>query len=191
MAFSINDMRSQLVGGGWRPNHFQVIITYPFAAQADQKSPFMVKAASIPSVTIGKAEASYFGRRIGLPGDRVVEDWVVTVMNDTDFLVRDALERWSNIMNSFQGNIALAGNNPNDYKSQAILQCFDRSKNVIREYEMHGIFPLSVGSMDTAWDTTDIISEFQVVFSMDDFTLLDGLTGPSIGTEGAGGIIVT
>jgi hypothetical protein len=174
-------MRAQLAGGGWRPSHFQVIISYPFAAQADNKSPFMCKAASIPAVTVGKIEVPYFGRKYPIPGDRVVEDWTCTVMNDNDFQVRDALERWSNTINSYQGNLALAGVDPNTYLAQAILVCFDRAGNVIRQYEMHGLFPMTVGSIETAWETTDTISEFQVTFAMSDFTLLDGVTGAAFG----------
>lgn len=174
-------MRAQLAGGGWRPSHFQVIISYPFASQADQKSAFMVKAASIPSVSVGKIELPYFGRKVPYPGDRVVEDWTVTVINDTDFLVRDALERWSNAVNSLQGNLALAGTDPNNYVSQAVLVCFDRTGAPVRQYEMHGIFPMTVGSIETAWETTDTISEFQVTFAMSDFTLLDGVTGAAFG----------
>lgn len=179
--FNINEMRAQLTGGGWRPSHFQVIISYPFAAQTDSKSPFMVKASAIPAVTVGKIEVPYFGRKYPVPGDRVVEDWTCTVINDSDFQVRDALERWSNYINSFQGNIALAGIDPNNYLAQALLISFDRAGNVLRQYEMHGIYPMNISSIETNWETTDTISEFQVTFPMSDFTILDGVTGAAFG----------
>lgn len=181
MAFNISEIRSQLVYGGWRPTHFQVIISNPFAANSDNKTPFMVKAASLPEFTIGKIPVPYFGRTINVPGDRVWLDWTTTVINDEDFLVRDGLERWSNQMNAFERNVAQAGSNPNNYKSQAIIRAFGKDGTVLREYQLNGAFPTSVTGIDTDWAATDTIAEFQVVWSFDDCQVIGGITGDAGG----------
>ena len=103
MAFNINEIRSQLTFGGARASLFQVQFTNPANGVADIKVPFMVRAAQIPSSDLGVIEVPYFGRKIRLAGDRTFADWTVTVINDEDFLVRNAMEQWSNQINSLRG----------------------------------------------------------------------------------------
>jgi len=177
MAFNINEIRSQLEFGGYRPSHFQVIITNPFNPTADLKVPFMCRAASIPTVQIGKIEVPYFGRKINVPGDRVWEDWTTTIMNDEDFIIRNALEQWQNAMNAFRRNIATAGANPNNYKSTALVTAFGKTGNELRIYQLNGIFPMMVQSIDVDWSTTDTIAEYQVTWAFDEMEVVGGGTG--------------
>jgi hypothetical protein len=181
MTFNINDIRANLEFGGARPTHFQVIITNPFAPAADIKVPFMVKASSIPSYTMGKIEIPYFGRKSPIPGDRVWEDWTVTVMNDEDFIVRDALERWSNAMNAFRRNVAQNGASPNNYKSTAIITQYGKAGNELRVYQINGIFPTTIAPIELNWETTDQIEEFQVTWAFDDCEVVGGVTGDAGG----------
>lgn len=178
MAFSINDFRSQLSGGGARPTHFQVQITNPVDALGDFKVPFMVKAATLPSSTLGKMEAPYFGRKISLAGDRTFEPWNVTVINDEDFAIRNALEGWSNAINSHEGNLRETGTSaPNEYKSQAQISQFGKNGIVLREYTFYGIFPTEISSIDMNWESTDTIEEFTVNFEYDYWKITGGVTG--------------
>lgn len=96
MAFNINEIRSQLTLGGARNSLFSVQITNPVNGIADIKVPFMVRATTIPEATLGVIEVPYFGRKIRLAGDRTYGTWTVQVLNDEDFLIRNALEEWSN-----------------------------------------------------------------------------------------------
>ncbi len=182
MTFSINDIRAQLVGGGSRASHFQVIITNPINGSADLKTPFMVKAASVPTFQVGKIEVPYFGRKIPIPGDRVWEDWTTTVINDEDHLVRNALEHWSNAMNAFQRNFATQGSNPNLYKSQAQIIQYGKDKTVLRVYQLNGIWPMTISSIEKNWETTDTIDEFQVTWAYDDLEIIGGNTGNAGGS---------
>lgn len=177
MTFNINDMRAQLEYGGYRPSHFQVIITNPFNPAADIKMPFMVRAASIPTVTIGKIEVPYFGRKINVPGDRTWEDWDTTVINDEDFIVRNAIEQWHNAMNAFRRNIATSGANPNTYKSTALVTAFSKTGDERRIYQLNGVFPTLVQAIVVDWATTDTIAEFQVTWAFDEMEVVGGTTG--------------
>lgn len=177
MPFTINDMRSQLVGGGARPSHFQVIITNPINGAADLKVPFMVKAASVPAFTLGKVEVPYFGRKIPYAGDRVWEDWQTTVINDEDHLVRNALESWSNAINAFQRNISTVGVNPGAYKSQAQITKFSKDGQATRIYQLNDVWPMQIGAIDNNWETTDTIEEFPVIWAYTDCQIVGGSTG--------------
>lgn len=181
MAFNINEMRAGLVGGGARPSQFEVIITNPISSIADIKVPIMCKASQIPGYSIGKIEIPYFGRKIPIPGDRVVNDWTVTIMNDETFDIRNALEEWQNAMNSQQGNIATRGSNPSLYTSQATVRQFGKAGNVIRTYEINGIFPMDISPIDLSWESIDIIEEFQVTWAASDITVVGGNTGDAGG----------
>lgn len=180
MAFSVTDFRAQLVGGGARPSQFQVFLTNPIDTSGDGKMPFMCKAAQLPTFTIGKIEAPYFGRKIQLAGDRIFEPWTVTIINDEDFLVRNALERWQNSINSVDNNIRETGSsNPSDYKTQAQVVQYGQAGQVLREYSFEGLFPTEISSVDLNWETTDTIEEFTVTFEYDLWRVSGGITGSS------------
>lgn len=178
MAYNINDIRSQLVYGGARPTLFQVIITNPVTGAADLKLPFMCKVAQIPSSQLGTIEVPYFGRKLKIAGDRRFDPWTVTIINDEDFVVRDAMETWNNSINLYQQNISsLGGGAPNLYKSQAIVNQLGKGGNILRTYQFNGIFPESISPIDLSWAAVDEIEEFQVTFQYDTFEVLNGLTG--------------
>lgn len=176
--FNINDMKSQMVYGGYRPSKFSVRIYNPANSVADIKSQFMVQAAQAPASTLGMVEVPYFGRKIRLAGDRTYDTWTVSVLNDEDFLVKNALETWSNEINGAQSNLrGFGGPQPSLYKSQAQVIQYSKSGNVLREYQFDGLFPLEVGAMDLDWNATDQISSFQVTFAYDMWRISGGTTG--------------
>lgn len=175
MTFNINEFKSQLVGGGARPTLFQVQITNPVTGIADLKLPFMVKTAALPSSTLGSYVVPYFGRQIKYAGDRVFEDWPVTIINDEDFLVRNAMETWSNAINTHDSNTRSL---PQDYKSNAIVTQFGKDGSLLRTYVFEGIYPVSVDAIPLSWEATDIIEEFGVVFQYD-LWRVEGTTGTS------------
>jgi hypothetical protein len=178
MAFNINDIRSNLSLGGARGNLFQVTFNNPANAVADIKVPFLVRAAQIPESSIGVVEVPYFGRRIRLAGDRTFGDWAVTVINDEDFLIRNAMEEWSNRINSLQTNIRSFGSAaPLLYKSTAEVTQFSKTGVPIRTYKFNGIFPSSITSIDLNWADTDSIEEFSVTFQYDWWEVSGGITG--------------
>jgi len=167
-SFDINNFKSQLTHGGARQSLFSVQFTNPATTVADIKVPFLVKASSLPEVSLGNYQVPYFGRKINLAGDRQFQPWQVTVINDEDFLIRDALENWSNAINSLQTNIRSAGfNDTLAYKSTAIVNQYDRQGNTIRTYTFDGIYPQDITAIGLDWNATDQIEEFNVTFQYD------------------------
>lgn len=160
-------------GDGARQNLFQVQFTNLGNGSADLKVPFMCQAASIPASNLGTIQVPYMGRFIKLAGDRTYDSWVVTVINDEDFRIRNALEEWSNKINRFEGNIR----DIDRYKSQAQVIQYGKRGQILRVYEFDGIFPSTVSPIDLGWDINDSIEMFQVEFQYDLWTVKGGITG--------------
>jgi len=178
MAFNINEIRSQLSLGGARNSLFQVTIQNPANGAADVKVPFLVRATSIPASTLGLIEVPYFGRKIRLAGDRTFADWTVTVINDEDFTIRNAMEQWSNQIQTFQTNVRdFATASPSAYKAQAQVTQFSKTGQALRTYTFNGIFPTEVSPIELDWNATDTIEEFTVTFQYDWWEVTGGSTG--------------
>ena len=174
MAFSVQDIRSQLEGGGARPTLFQVtnIAGGGFDVEGAAKLPFMVKAAQLPASSLGTIEVPYFGRKIKVAGDRTFTEWTVTVINDEDFKIRNAMEAWSANINQHIGNQGIA-----DYKAEAQIVQYAKSGEILREYSFTGLFPSEVSPIEVSWETVDAIEEFTVTLQFDWWTVTAGTTG--------------
>jgi|TARA_R110002074_G_scaffold7751_8_gene32765 hypothetical protein len=178
MALNINEIRSQLALGGARPTLFQVIMNNPVNSSGDVKVPFMCKASQIPASSIGTIEVPYFGRKIRIAGDRTFAEWSVTVINDEDFLIRNAMEEWSQNINSHLGNLRKFGSaSPLQYKENAQVVQFSKTGVPIRQYTFNGIFPIEISPIEVAWDANDTIEEFTVTFQYDWWEVDGGITG--------------
>lgn len=178
MAFTINDIRSQLALGGARPSLFQVTITNPVSQIADLKVPFLTVRAQIPASSLGTIQVPYFGRKIKIAGDRSFAPWTVTVINDEDFLIRNAMEQWNNSINSYEGNINQLGSGaPALYKSQATVTHFGKAGEILRVYQFNGLYPAEVSPITLDWNIQDQLEEFDVTFEYDSFEVIGGVTG--------------
>ena len=170
---SIVDFRSRMTGGGARSNLFEVNITYPstFGEDATADGEFLIKAAEIPASNIGNIPVPFRGRVLPVAGDRTFDPWTVTVINDTDFKIRDAMEKWSNFINDIQTGQGSV--NPEDYQTIATVQQLGRKGGagsgdaipILRTYQFVGIYPNVVSSIPLDYGATDQIEEFQVTFN--------------------------
>ena len=168
---SIVDFRSRMTGGGARSNLFEVNIQYPTGiddATATGDGEFLIKAAEIPAANLGNIPVPFRGRVLPVAGDRTFDPWTVTVINDTDFKIRDRMEKWSNFINDIQTSQGEV--NPEDYQTSAMVQQLGRSSAsnnipVLRSYQFVGIYPNAVSSIPLDYGATDQIEEFQVTFN--------------------------
>ena len=97
MAFRVQQFRSQMQYDGARPNLFECTLTFPTLAVtggAQQKYTFMARAAQLPGDTVNQVPQFYFGRELKFAGNRTFPEWTVTIINDEDFVIRDAFEKW-------------------------------------------------------------------------------------------------
>lgn len=180
MAFNIQDLRSNLNLGGARPTLFNVQLTFPngvSAAAAGRKFEFTCEAAELPASTLNTIGVPYFGRIIKYAGDRTFAPWTVTVVNDEDFVVRDALESWSSLMNTRVSNLRdTATSNANEYKTTAQVTQYGRTGQVLRKYTMQGLWPREVEGIQLNWGEQDTIERFRTTFEFDWFDI-EGPTG--------------
>ena len=162
---NIDDFKAKLKGGGARPNLFKATINFPAYAQGDVEiTSFMCKAAQLPASIIGIIEIPFRGRQLKIAGDRTFETWSPTIINDTDFKVRDSMERWMNGINAHSANTGLVA--PADYSADLIVEQLDRDEAVLKKYNFRGCFPTNVSAIDLAYETNDAIEEFTVEFQV-------------------------
>ena len=159
----ITDFKSKLTGGGARANLFEVVLTFPDAAAPDtnvlEKSRFLVKGANLPASNVAQIDVPFRGRVLKIAGDRTFDTWTVTVINDTDFAIRSAFERWMNTINKVSDNTGLT--NPADYQADAYVYQLDRDGSVLRSYRFYDVFPTNVSAITLAYDSQGI-QEFTV-----------------------------
>jgi len=162
---NINDFKSVLKGGGARANQFSVTMPFPgYAAVGGEtrQMSFLCKATNMPGQTLGEVAVPFRGRNLYIAGDRTFETWTTMVMNDTDFAIRNAFERWMNEINSLSDNSGLS--NPSDYQVDAFVDQLDRAGQVIKSYTFRGLFPLTIAQIDLAYDSNDAVEEFEVTY---------------------------
>ncbi len=162
---SVNDFKAKLRGGGARPTLFKVTLNYPQFAEGDvELTSFMCKGASLPASNIDPVQVPFRGRILPLAGDRTFEPWNVTVLNDTDFSVRNAMERW---MNGIAGHSSNTGRpNPAAYSVDLIVDQLDRDETVLKRYKIVGAFPTNVSPIDLNYEAFSTIEEFTVEFQV-------------------------
>ena len=163
---NINDFKAKLAGGGARPNQFKVTMPFPGYAQVGgeiEDLAFLCRATVIPAMTVGNINVPFRGRQIKIAGDRTFEDWNVTVINDTDFKLRNAFERWQNGINNMTDNEGLT--NPVDYQVDAFVDHLDRNGNTIKSYTLRGLYPTIVSAIDLNYETNDVVEEFTATFA--------------------------
>ena len=161
----VDDFKSKLRGGGARPNLFKATVNFPGYAGGDvELTSFLCKTAQLPASVMNVFEVPFRGRQLKMAGDRTFEPWTITIINDTDFAIRNAMERWMNGMNAHQQNTGLS--NPVDYQADLIIEQLDRDGTTLKTYNFRGCFPTNVSEIAVSYETVDAIEEFTVEFQI-------------------------
>ena len=129
MAHSLTDFKSRLIGGGARPNLFEVEITpgdLPSGIEALDGDTFkyLCKAANLPASNVASIDVPFRGRTFKVAGDRTFDTWTITVINDTDFKIRRTMEEWAQFVAQYQE--ASGATNPADYMASATVRHLGR-----------------------------------------------------------------
>lgn len=167
---NIDDFKANLAGGGARPNQFRVTITPPSGIATGlnvRNASFLAKSSNLPGQTLGEIAVPFRGRNIYVTGDREFETWTTTFMNDTDFNIRNAIERWMNGINDLANNTGVI--NSADYQSDLTIEQLDRDDTTLKTYIFRNAYPLSVSAIEVAYETTNAIEEFEVTWRYQHF----------------------
>ena len=171
----ITDFKSKLAGGGARPNLFEVELAFPEEIAIDNdvkdKARFLVKAAALPASNITPIDVNFRGRILKIAGDRTFDTWTITVINDTDFSIRSAFEKWMNTVNRVSDNTGLT--NPADYQADAYIYQLDRNGGTLRKYHFYDVFPTQVSTIELSYDAQGI-QEFTVELQVQYIEILKG-----------------
>ena len=191
---TLEDFKSRLIGGGARPNLFECDIVFPTFAVPEGDSElgvneitrFMCKAAQLPASNVAEIPVPFRGRVLKVAGDRTFDPWTITVVNDVDFRIRTAFEKWMNGINKHDDNSGLI--NPVDYQRQAKVKQLGRASNtdsipVLKEYEFYGVFPTNVSEIEVSYDSSDIIEEFTVTLQVQWWDAKNPNGDTQLGTE--------
>ena len=163
---NINDFKAKLAGGGARANQFKVTMPFPGYSQVGgeiEELAFLCKITQLPAMTVGMVTVPFRGRQIKIAGDRTFADWTITVINDTNFKLRNAFERWQNGINNMTDGEGLT--NPADYQVDAFVDQLDRNGATLKSYTLRGAYPMEVAAIELDYGNNDTIEEFQVTFN--------------------------
>ena len=160
----VDDFKSKLKGGGARPNLFKATINFPAYADGDPElTSFMCEAAQLPGSTMGTIIIPFRGRQLKMAGDRTFAEWTITCINDTDFAIRNSMERWMNGINAHSANTGLS--TPLQYEADLKVEQLDREGTSIKEYIFRGSFPTDISPIDLNYGTNDDIERFTTTFA--------------------------
>ena len=180
---SISQFKSSLIGGGARPNLFEVeLTTLPAGISWNAENfRFMAKAAALPAQNIAQIDVPFRGRIFKVAGDRTIDTWTVTIINDESFELRNAFEQWTEVIAKLDNN--LGATDPSAYMTNAKVFQLGRgssksskdsagnSNSVLKEYEFVDIFPTTISEIALSYDTGDTIEEFDVEFQVQSLNL--------------------
>jgi hypothetical protein len=181
MAHSLSDFKSTLTGGGARANLFQVTLTLPTIAGYTKPSEFdknfsiLCKSAALPASNIANVDIPFRGRIFKVAGERTFDTWQITVINDTNFQIRTAMEEWMQLIGQYQDGSGVTS--PGSYMVNATVNQLTRKPSdqtktgttglsVVKSYTFYDIFPTNVSAIDLSYDTADAIEEFTVEFQV-------------------------
>ena len=189
MPFNVQDFRASLVSDGARASLFDVQLTFPVVVgtggtapgafgSAQQQVTFRARSTSLPGDSISSIGLNYFGREIKVAGNRSFPDWSFTVINDEDFNLRNAFERWMSGINSHVSNLRTSAMLSGDggYQQDAYVTQYGKVGNIIKVYKLVGCFPTDVSAIDLDWGLGDQIEEYGVTLSYQWWESLDGST---------------
>ena len=183
---TISQFKSALIGGGARPNLFEVeLTTLPAGISWDADCfRYMCKAAQLPAQNVANIDVPFRGRIFKVAGDRTIDTWTVTIINDEGFVLRNAFEEWANLIAKLDTN--LGATDPSAYMTNAKVFQLGRgattsstssagsSNAVLKEYEFVDIWPSNVAAIDLSYDSSDTIEEFTVEFQVQSFNQVAG-----------------
>jgi len=198
---NIEEFRSYLANGGARSNLFEVQIptlpnfvsktineaieqpeegdeqSFNWAATGDggglaKVFKFLCKGAQFPASNIGTVEIPFRGKVLKVGGDRVVDPWTVTIINDENNAIRSVMEVWMQEINrndTAEGIPTISGDG-NIFTDAYIYQLGRRGNsskdNPLPVYKFYDIWPSNISEIALSYDSTDTVEEFTVEFQV-------------------------
>ena len=184
---TITGFKERLAGGGARPNLFEVSIPnmpsqVNWSSEAQRTFNFLCEATSMPASTVNTIDIPFRGRFLKVAGDRTIDIWSVSVINDEDFIIRTAFEQWANQMSKLDN--ATGTTSPSAYMVDAYVYQLGRGADLgrfsttnsgaanesgippLRTYRMYDIWPSNIGAIELSYADGNNIERFTVDFQV-------------------------
>ena len=111
-------------------------------------------------IDITPVTVNFQGRPLRLAGDRTFSPWTITVLNDTDFSLSNAFEKWSDIINRIESNVSRNG--LAEYAQTWTVTQLSRSGEDIKSYKFVDCWPSNVSAIDLSFEPATSIEQFTV-----------------------------
>ena len=174
---NIADFKSQMIGGGARPNQFRVELTFPsyvsLGVVAGQRAQFLCKAAQLPASSVENIPVLYRGRPVNFAGERTFAPWTISIYNDTTFGIRNALEQWQSGVQNY--NATTGRTDPRDYQVDLAVHQLDRNGATIKSYKFVDAYPTNISAVGLDYESQNAIEMFDVEFTYNFFTSTTGV----------------
>ena len=197
---TLDAFKGRMIGGGARPNLFECELYFPDDAIPEgttrdaltDRTRFLVKAANLPGSNISPINIPFRGRNLKVAGDRTFDPWTITIINDVDFSIRTAFERWMNLINKHEDNAGIT--DPTLYQKDLYVKQLGRAQvggtvpqteakiPVLKQYRFLGTFPTNVSDIALSYDSSDTIEEFSVTMEVQWVDVLDSTGSTQVGT---------
>ena len=162
-------------GQGIRPNLYTVTSSVGFELTEDEA--LLIKAAAMPSASLGVVTIPFKGREVKRAGDRTFTDWTISVLCDEANAIHEKFIEWSQTFMGLEDttrglsyaqwtvaplSVALANNSSLGSDSPAG-----------RTVTLVDCWPSEVGTIDFSYDSTDAVAEFSVTIGFDHWKFAD------------------
>ena len=168
---TIDQFKANIAGGGARANQFRVILNTPSGIATGLTSAtaqFMIRTASLPGQTIAEIPIQFRGRQLYLAGDREFETWTTTVINETDFGLRNGFEQWLSGINDLETSQGV--NDVSAYSTDILVTQLDRDNNALKTYTFINCWPTAVAAIDLSFDTVSEVEQLEVTWRYTHFS---------------------
>ena len=133
-----------------------------------RRTSFLCTASNLPASTLGEIAVPFRGRNIYVSGDRPApETWTTTFYNDTDFMIRNAMERWQNGINDYANNTGVTA--PSDYQTDIFVEQLDRDDTTLKTYIFRACYPLTVAAIELSSAEATELETFEVTWRYQHF----------------------
>ena len=168
--------------GGARPSLFEFQITAAPSTVDSSLSDVNLycNVSEIPPLTLTPIERQYFGRTVKIPGDLVFADLTTTIINTENYTVRNAVEKWMEVINGTSDNKnKFSGTRLSEFgQGTGELIHYQQDGNKTMTYEFVDIWPTNISEIALSYDTASDIEQFDVTWAYNYYTQTGG-TAPA------------
>lgn len=180
---TIDEFKAKLALGGARSNLFSIDIPdlptvvktalkagnekFKWNKASKENLQMMCKAAQFPASNVGTVEVPFRGKILKVAGDRTVDTWTITIINDENYYIRYIMEKWMQVINQYDTAEGTSKIDGDSIFTDALVYQLDRSGTKSSAvYKFYDIWPSNISDIALSYDSTDTIEEFTVEFQV-------------------------